>query len=897
MPLAIRSSAFLCISLTLLAIGYGRPTSKNFSNTTTDGREQLSLNNGWKFFRSETNPDGLSYDHRPGLPSTNGTQILKPWILPSANQFINDQSKWYQRPEGNPGVDVPYVQASYDDSDWQDVTLPHDWSIAGPFYTESDPLISPGMGRLPVFGVGWYRQKLSISEDDASKSIYLDLEGSMSYTMVWLNQILVGGWPYGYNSFRLNLTPYLQPGQENQLAIRLDNPTDSSRWYNGGGIYRNVWLTKLAPTHVAYYGTQITTRNVSAQSATVDLVVQVKNTDSIDQQVELLTDIFAFDAISEASEEKVASFPSTTIQVSAGSKQAVNNTAFVSSPHLWGPGPAQHPHLYLAITNIVVDGQVVDTYKTRFGIRSVSYDSNTGLTVNGQHVLVQGTNNHHDQGAIGAAFNPRAAQRQLQLLQEVGCNALRMSHNPPAPQLLDLADQMGFVVMDEVFDTWMFNKTPADFHLIFPEWHEADLRNMLRRDRNHPSIVAWSYGNEVAEQQTNETGAALSRKLHDIVHQEDPTRLATASENSALYNQSFPRVVDIISLNYQGAGIRDTNPYSNISGIRVPPLYPEYHQAFPQKMIWSSESASALSTRGTYLFPVIDDISAPVNDTSGGNSSLGIVSAYELYSATFGSSADKVFKSLDMNPYVAGEFVWTGWDYIGEPTPYNSGRSSYSGIIDLAGFKKDRFYLYQSRWRPDLQMAHILPHWTWPDRVDEVTPVHVFSAADEAELYLNGQSQGRLKKGQYEYRFRWNDVVYQPGTLHVITYKNGQEWANDTVTTAGTAIGLELSTDRSSISADAIDLSFITVSVVDASGNVVPSADNAIAFSIDGPGRIVATDNGYPADLTAFPSTTRRAFSGLALAIVRADAGASGQLKITATSQGLSGTQTIVQVT
>lgn len=882
-------------ALSISSIVQGRPTGRS-DDSSSAGREKLSLNDGWKFFRSEINPDGLSYDHRPGLPSTNDTQILKPWILPTANQFIIDPSNWYERPPGNPGSDVAYVQSSFDDGSWADVKLPHDWSIAGPFYTEEDPIVTPGMGRLPVFGVGWYRQKLNISESDMNRSMYLDIEGSMSYTMVWLNGNFVGGWPYGYNSFRLDLTPYIQPGSSNQLAIRLDNPTDSSRWYNGGGIYRNVWLTKLATTHVAYYGTQITTRNISTQSAIVDLTIQVENLADTDASINVITEIFVLDPATSAAAERVAEIPAVAVSIPASSKQSFNGTTSVSNPLLWGPPPSQQPHLYTAITTITSSGETVDTYETRFGIRSVVYNPNAGLFINDQHVPVQGTNNHHDQGSIGAAFHPRAAQRQLEILQEVGCNALRMSHNPPAPGLLDLAGSMGFVVMDEVFDTWMFNKTPADFHLIFPEWHEADLRNMLRRDRNHPSIVAWSYGNEVVEQQTNETGAALSQQLHDIVHQEDPTRLATASENSALYNQSFPQIVDIISLNYQGAGIRDTNPYSNISGIRVPPLYPEYHETFPQKMIWSSETASALSTRGTYLFPVIDDISAPVNDSSGGNSTTDVVSGYELYSATFGSSPDKVFESLDKNPYVAGEFVWTGWDYIGEPTPYDSARSSYSGIIDLAGFRKDRFYLYQSRWRPDLQMAHILPHWTWPERIGLVTPVHVFSAADEAELYLNGQSQGRISKGQFEYRFRWDDVVYQPGEVHVVTYKNGQEWANDTVKTIGSAAGLELSPDRQIISGDGIDLSFITVSVIDANGNVVPRADNAITFTIDGPGQIIATDNGYPADLTPFPSLTRNAFSGLALAIVRADSGASGGLKITATAQGLSGAQTTIQL-
>jgi beta-galactosidase len=744
------------------------------------------------------------------------------------------------------------------------------------------------MGRLPIQGVGWYRRNLTKLPADDGKSIYLDIDGAMSYAMVWLNGNLVGGWPYGYNSFRLDLTQYLNPGNDNQLAIRLDNPTDSSRWYPGGGIYRNVWLTKVEPIHVAQYGTFITTRDVSAQTATLDITVQVQNNGVTGRDITILTEVHTFNSTSGGSGEKVAEFPREPLSLEEGEKRSLNSSVTILNPQLWGPlSTHQIPNLYVAVTRVYSDGTEIDRYDTRFGIRSLTYDADNGLLVNGERVRIQGVNQHHDLGAIGTAFNIRAAERQLEILREMGTNAIRMSHNPPAPELLDLTDQMGFLVLDEIFDCWELNKTASDFHLIFDDWHEPDLRAFVRRDRNHPSIIAWSFGNEVGEQYTDVAGAALAQKLYGIVHEEDPTRPATASMNYAKPDMPFPVVMDILALNYQGEGIRDSAAYANLSGIKTPPLYPDFHAKFPGKLLFSSETASALSSRGTFLFPVTNETSAPVSDSMGGNSVLQQVSAYELYSANFGSSPDKVFAAQDKNPYVAGEFVWSGFDYLGEPTPYDASRSSYSGIIDLAGFPKDRFYLYQSRWRPDLQIAHILPHWTWPNRVGLVTPVHVFSAADEAELFLNGQSQGRIRKEAYTYRFRWDEVVYEPGELHVVTYKNGTGWANNTVQTAGPAAQLQLIADRKSIQADGHDLSYITLTVLDSKGVVVPQGDDSITFSVSGPGEIVATDNGDPASLVPFLSKVRQAYSSLALVIVRSAAGIPGIMNVTATGAGL----------
>ena len=523
------------------------------------------------------------------------------------------------------------------------------------------------------------------------------------------------------------------------------------------------------------------------------------------------------------------------------------------------------------------------------------FDPVKGVLVNGKPVRIQGVNQHHDLGALGAAFNTRAAERQLEILRNMGCNAIRMAHNPPAPELLDLTDRMGFLVIDEIFDCWERGKTPLDFHLIFPDWYEPDIRAFIRRDRDHPSIIAWSFGNEVGEQYTAEAGAALAKKMHDIVREEDNTRPSTASMNYAKPEMPFPQEMDIIALNYQGEGIRDAPAYSHLRGIKTAPLYPAFQKQFPDKLIVSSETASTLSTRGTYLFPVFNGLSAPVSEGTGGDAKNKYVSAYELYTAAFGASPDKVFASQDQHPYVAGEFVWSGFDYLGEPTPYYSARSSYSGIIDLAGFKKDRFYLYQSRWRPDYPMAHILPHWTWPDRIGKITPVHVFSSGDEAELFLNNESLGRKKKGPYEYRFRWDSVIYKPGELRVVTYKNGKRWATDVVRTAGNAARLQLTADRDLLTASGSDLSFITVQVEDNKGILVPRAGNTITFEISGPAEIVATDNGDPADLVAFPSKERKAFNGLALVIVRAKAGAAGIITVTAKSNGLTPGQVVIR--
>lgn len=869
-------------------------------------RQRNSINEGWKFYKyaSGEKTDSLIYDVRPPIgkvndskdadtkpteginaPSTN-INVLKAYILPTSNEFIQDVSKRYTRPSGNPGKDFPFVQADFDDSSWENVTLPHDWAIKGPFYEGDNPVVGGGMGRLPSAGVAWYRRKIDISKADQNKSVYLDIDGAMSYSMVWLNGHLVGGWAYGYNSYRLDLTPFLNFNGENQLAIRLDNPNYSERWYMGGGLYRDVWLVRTNKIQVSHWGTQITTTDVSKQSAKVNITISVDNNSDKDSDINVITSIYALDEKGKISGNIVSSIKQS-IKLMANTSVKVSGTGIITKPQLWGPPPTQKPNLYRAVTTLASKGMIVDKYESDFGIRKIEFNPEKGILINDELIKIQGVNQHHDLGAIGTAWNTRAAERQLEILKEMGCNAIRLSHNPPAPELLELTDKMGFLVIDEVFDSWERMKNPYDIHLIFPDWHEQDLRAMIRRDKNHPSVILWSIGNEVGEQYTDQAGAKIALNLKAIVKSEDPTRPITASANWAKADFPFIKALDVISLNYQGEGIRQDPFFNGTERIQTPPSYDTFHSQNPDKVVLTSESATAASSRGIYLFPVYGGESTYIRDGHGGDSKIAQVSSYELYAVDFGSSADKVFKALDTHPFVAGEFVWNGFDYIGEPTPYYQSKSSYTGIIDLAGFPKDRYYLYQSHWRPDLKMVHILPHWNWSGREGKTTPIQVFTSGDEVELFLNGKSLGKKRKGEYEYRLRWDSVAYEPGTVKAIAYKNGKFWTEETVHTTGKPAKLVATADRNTITADGKDLSYITVKVVDENGLTVPNATNLIKFSLEGEGEIIATDNGDAYCFTPFSSTVRKAFSGLCLGIVRSKKDKSGAIKLKVESDGL----------
>lgn len=823
-------------------------------------RERVLLDDGWKFRKDD--PPGTSLQR----------SVLLPWLLPTSNAFINDPSRRRARPEGRLGADLPYARGDFDDREWRTLDLPHDWGIEGAFSATG----SGARGRLPFYGVGWYRRALDIPASDAGRSIFLDVDGAMSYAAVWINGEFAGGWPYGYASWRVDLTHYIKPGEPNLVAIRLDNPEDASRWYPGGGIYRHVWLVKTAPVHVGHWGTYVTTPNVSAASAHVSAEITIDNDGEDDAEVDVASEIVPLDARGTHAGGAVARVSGKALLVARRSFATVQQQTTIAHPRLWGPPPRQTPNRYALVTTIRRNGLMVDRYETPFGIRTITYDANAGFSVNGERIDFHGVCMHHDLGALGAAINDRALERQLDTMIEMGVNAVRTSHNPPAPELLELADAKGLLVMDEAFDVWRQQKRPLDYHVLFDDWHEQDLRMMVRRDRNHPSVVMWSIGNEVGEQGRGEEGAAIARSLSAIAHEEDPSRPTTTAMNFAPATSPFPAAVDLIGLNYQGTGVRGG-----------PPQYPVFHQKFPNALVYGSETTSTISSRGEYTFPVASGFGAVAGPSAGEDVPRRQVSSYDLYYAPWSYSPDREFLSQERYPYVGGEFVWTGWDYLGEPTPFDASRSSYFGIVDLAGFRKDRFYLYQAHWRPDLPMAHILPHWNWPERIGLTTPVHVYTSGDEGELFLNGRSLGRRKRGAGEYRLRWDDVIYEPGTLKVVTYRNGRPWATDEMKTTGAPARVTLTGDRRQVRGNGTDLVFITASIQDAAGLVVPRSNNRLTFTLTGPGRIVATDNGDPTSFEPFTSSSRQAFNGLALVIVRPLRGAAGTIHVTAVADGL----------
>jgi beta-galactosidase len=841
----------------------------------TSPRSRVSFNAGWRFQK----------DDPPGTEGRLGYERIKDRVKETGGEFVaRGEGEKASRADEGPGADVVYTRRDFDDSAWRRLDLPHDWGVEGPFVQEY-----PGeTGKLAWWGVGWYRKHFDVPATDRGKRLYLDIDGAMSYATVWLNGRFVGGWPYGYASFRLDLTPFVEYGAGNVVAVRLDNPPDSSRWYPGGGIYRNVWLVKTAPVHVGHWGTYVTTPEVTPQAAAVGVKVTLDNDSGSAVNVTTKTRVYELSPDGSKSSRPVAESEPARVVIEAGASVASAAGLRVGRPKLWSP---QRPSLYAAVTTVEQGGGTVDSYETTFGIRTVYFNPIHGLLINNEPVEIKGVCNHHDLGALGSALNRRALERQLEILKEMGVNAIRTSHNPPAPELLELADRMGLLVMDEAFDAWRRAKKKNDYHLLFDDWHEKDLRALVRRDRNHPSVILWSTGNEIGEQR-NPEGHKLSWELTSIVHGEDMTRPVTAGANhtEAGYN-GFQRTVDVFGYNYK------------------PAEYGKFRRANILIPLFASETASTVSSRGEYFFPVVEDKLQGRADFQ--------VSSYDLYAPPWATTPDAEFKGQDEFPFTAGEFVWTGFDYLGEPTPYSAdvtnllnfsdpaaqarmgeelksigrisvpSRSSYFGIVDLAGFKKDRFYIYQARWRPELPMAHILPHWNWPGREGQLTPVHVYTSGDEAELFLNGRSLGRKKRGAFEYRLRWDEVKYEPGELRVVAYREGRRWAEDVVRTTGPAARLTPKADRNVVKADGSDLVFVTVSVTDKTGLVVPRSKNRIHFGLEGPGEIVAADNGDATSHESFQSKERAAYNGLCLVVVRTKAGTPGRIKLRAYSEGL----------
>jgi beta-galactosidase len=774
-------------------------------------------------------------------------------------------------------------QQAFDDAAWKEVRLPHDWAIDGPF----DKTQNPHTGALPISGTGWYRKTFTLPASEKARVFTVVFDGAMSNASVWVNGHSLGTRPYGYSSFAFDLTPFLRFGSApNVLAVRLTPEDQSSRWYPGAGIYRHVWLESTHPVHVPTWGTFVTTSDVSADSAHVSVRTEIAAPATEKREVTIESSV-----VDAAGAVVARTRSAATLQ--GGATQAVSSTLSVSRPTLWD---TEHPYLYTLVSELRIGPTVVDRYETPFGIRSIRFDREKGFLLNGRALKLRGVCDHHDLGALGAAVNRRAVERQLQILKGAGVNALRTSHNPPAPEVLEFCDRLGIVVMDEAFDMWRQPKVKNGYSKYYDEWSERDVRDFVRRDRNHPSVIMWSIGNEIPEQGSPD-GWKEAKRLTDLFHEEDPTRPTTSAFNNpqeAIKNR-LAEHVDIPGFNYR------------------PWMYGRTLQEHPDWIVVGAETASCVSSRGVFHLPIEKYAKHPSLQLTG----------YDVIAPPWAYCPEAEFLYQEKLPQVLGEFVWTGFDYLGEPTPYFDragadadwpARSSYFGFVDLAGFPKDRYYLYQSEWTTT-PMVHVLPHWNWPGLEGQAIPVMAYTNADEVELFLNGKSLGRKTKGaepvmlpvgrnvasgvgatdpglvhdgllSSRWRLGWQ-VPYVPGTLKAVAYKDGRQVAMDEVKTAGAPARIRLVPDRAALRADGDDLSFITVRVEDRDGNLCPRADSLVKFSVTGTGTIEAVDNGNAASVEPFHGSERKAFAGLALLIVRSRPGEAGAIQVAATSEGL----------
>ena len=761
--------------------------------------------------------------------------------------------------------DVPEaVDPSFDDSGWQNVKVPHDWAIYGPFDKNIDrqvvaieqngetmPSEKTGRtGALPYIGVGWYRTSFEVP---AEKRATLLFDGAMSRPHVFLNGREVGHWAYGYTPFYIDITPYLAEGR-NTLAVRLENWEGSSRWYPGAGLYRPVHLILTEDVAVRMWGTRITTPVVTAENALVQVDAEIEGGEG--KQLDISTEVFDADGVSVA----VARSQELLFDGTTTARLTLKN------PRLWSP---ESPALYTAVVSIRENGVLKDEYTTRFGVRSIAVTPEYGFLLNGVPRKFKGVCLHHDLGPLGAAVNKAALRRQLAILKEMGCDAIRTSHNMPSSWQMELCDEMGLMVMAESFDEWRRPKCKNGYHLFFDEWADKDLTNLIRCHRNHPSIVMWSIGNEVGEQGRVD-GGKVARYLQDICHREDPTRPVTAGmdqPDNAMKNQ-FAAVLDVPGLNYRLH------------------RYVESYKRMPQRFILGSETASTVSSRGVYKFPV--------EPTKGKEYDDAQCSSYDLGACSWSNLPDDDWAFQDDSAWVIGEFVWTGFDYLGEPTPYDEvwpSRSSYFGICDLAGLPKDRYYLYRSHWNTAEPTLHILPHWNWEGREGEITPVYCYTDCPSAELFVNGVSQGRRYKDfaqPYDrYRIRWNDVVYAPGAIKVVAYDaDGRAVAEKEVRTAGRPHHLVLTPDRKVLTADGNDMAFVTVQAVDKDGNPCPLADNELRFAVKGAGMYRAACNGDATSVEIFHQPVMHLFNGQLVVLVQAGEEA-GEITLSVSGKGL----------
>lgn len=760
-------------------------------------------------------------------------------------------------------------QPDFNDSRWESVTVPHDWAIYGPFDVNNDlqnvavtqnfetqaSLKTGRTGGLPYVGVGWYRTTF---ESEPGKNTTLVFDGAMSEARVYVNGKEACFWPCGYNSFHCDVTGLVNPdGKNNVLAVRLENRPQSSRWYPGAGIYRHVRVVSTEKIHVPVWGTQITTPHVKDDYASVCLRTTILNSGKT-----LLT--VATDIID--SEGNVVASKTNKGYINHGQPFTQNFT--VNSPKLWSP---ESPVLYKAVSKIYSSDTLLDTYTTRFGIRTIEYVADKGFYLNGKHRKFQGVCNHHDLGPLGAAINVSALRHQLRLLKDMGCDAIRTAHNMPAPELVSLCDEMGFMMMLEPFDEWDIAKCDNGYHRYFGEWAEKDMVNMLHQYRNNPCVVMWSIGNEVPTQWSAD-GYKVAKFLQDICHREDPTRPVTCGMDQvqSVLGNGFAAMLDIPGFNYRAH------------------MYDEAYERLPQNIVLGSETSSTVSSRGVYKFPAERKAGAMYDDHQS--------SSYDLEYCSWSNIPDIDFARADDHEWTIGQFVWTGFDYLGEPSPYDTNawpnHSSMFGIIDLASIPKDRYYLYRSVWNKDAETLHILPHWNWKGREGQKVPVFVYTNYPSAELFINGKSYGRQtkhKNGDVENRYRlmWHDAVYEPGEVKVVAYDaDGKAVAEKTVRTAGKPHHIELTTDYPTLKADGKDLAYVTLRIVDKDGNLCPTDGRLVNFKVKGAGKYRASANGDPTCLDLFHLPRMHAFSGMLTVIVQSGE-ESGEIELQASAKGI----------
>jgi beta-galactosidase len=918
-------------------------------------------------------------------------------LVPSARQVVNFNRGWKFAKGSQPGAEMP----EFNDSVWHVVNVPHDWAISGPF----NPTENGYAGKLPWKGVGCYRKRFELDNTDSNQRVYFDFDGVMAFPKVYINGQLAGQWDYGYMSFRVDATEYVNFGDTNVIAVLVDTRQQGTRWYPGAGIYRKVTMIICDPLHVAHWGTFVTTPEVSDSSATIRVSSNIEN--HLDTDFEISVEVMLHDPDGR----KIASIKQDNTAPAHGSCE-LNQSFVIANPQRWN---IISPKLYTARTIVRMGDKIVDSDITSFGIRTFRFTADDGFYLNGRRVQLYGVNLHHDHGPLGAAFYTRAMERQLEIMRDMGVNAIRTSHNPPSPELLDLCDRMGFVVWDECFDKWDDKAGRIRGEPPLEEYGEKQIRNLVLRDRNHPSVVIWSIGNEIGNQPYDKEGKSPERVkfMSDFVRKYDPTRPVT------------------ISCHIPGTADQPILDSLDLTGWNYSRRYDRYRQRYPNKPIIYSESASTLSTRGFYELPL-------PNEKTQFSRQLQ-VDSYDLNSAAWSDIPDVEFQLMEDDGFVAGEFVWTGFDYIGEPTPFaREARSSYFGVVDLCGIPKDRFYLYRSHWRPDETTVHILPHWNWPERIGKNVPVFVYTNGDAAELFLNGKSLGRRVKGKlpekppnfahgkpasassvelnnspatgnandadrstrwcaatkdagqwwqvdlgetrsigylaieleketknygyeikvstdesnwqtivtkstsrfpgwggpnqafhdvdiqaryvrieftelrggtwasirelgvfpekvessyyevtYKYRLRWNDVVYEPGELKAVAYKNGSRIGQAVMRTSGKPAAILLTPDRKELKVTGEDLCYILVEAVDEKGTPCPLASNLIRFHIDGPAEIAGVGNGNPLSLEPFQADSRKLFYGKAMLILRTLEKHSGRVRVTAESDGL----------